>query len=761
MVAVGSNVTWTYLLTNPGSTPLTISSFKDDAGTPGNSADDFSPKFVSGDTNNNKKLDPGETWLYTSAGVVSYQAQGGLYVNTATATATGSTGTTVTASDLNYHFGTTPGIFVLKAINAVNPMMPTPAELSQAAPGVSLPVGTPVVWTYQVYDQGDSPVQVTSIRDDAGTPTNPNDDFTAAAVLQSGTLFNIGDSNQNGLLDPGEVFLFTSAGITGVSTADWYKTLQSVTVNTDTTGNGATPGFVRDPVGTPNSFSDNIFTGGQSKDTSGVSQWKWKMQMPQDKDDIEDSFGATLINASNGHNVLVAGLDRYAANGNATVGFWFFQSPISINPNGTFNGIHTDGDLLLVVDFSVGGSTPVPGLYRWTGNDTTGQLIKVNAPAGAAFAVVPTGPTTVPWTFIDKAGFTSPQTGEYLQAGVDLTAVFGQSVPHFVSFLSETRSSNSTNSTLSDFALGSVNNIGTSYTVKAGQYANTVNVTGKDQGTGILVSATDKNYHLGILGAVAAPALAPVPLIAGPSSPSVTQTLLAQDSAAPVVVQSLAIQSTQQSANPSSTALTGQMPIALVIDADAVQTLPVSRTTDLPWSGINSLVVALSSPAPLSPSDVTLKGSNGVDYSPVSISGSGSSYTIHLGSSITQADRLTLAIANSAIAPFVKDISVLPGDINDDGQVNSTDLLIVSSNFAKSGSLLDGDVNGDGQVDFADMVIVAQHYGSALPPTAPQADPETSAISRTRSASKFSTTRVKPVKISISKHKATPRKAVR
>jgi hypothetical protein len=186
-----------------------------------------------------------------------------------------------------------------------------------------------------------------------------------------------------------------------------------------------------------------------------------------------------MADATNGHRFLTAGLDRYAANGNATVGFWFFQSPVSVNANGTFSGVHTDGDLLLVVDFTVGGSNPVPGLYRWTGNDATGSLVPVTAPAGAAFATVPSTPTAVPWAFVDKQGFTTPQVGEFLQAGVDLTAVYGANVPRFVSFLTETRSSASTTSTLSDFALGSVNNVGTSYTVKAGQYGNTV-LAGRD-----------------------------------------------------------------------------------------------------------------------------------------------------------------------------------------------------------------------------------------------------------------------------------------
>src|SRR5262249_21747732 len=139
-------------------------SFTDDAGlTGGVSGTPFSPKFVSGDTNSNNKLDPGETWLYTSQNVVSYQVQGGLYGNTATATATGSTGKTVTASDVNWHFGTTPQIFVRKLTNGV---------YAPTAPGLQLSVGTPVTWTYQVTDQGDAPVKVTSIRDDNGTPNN-------------------------------------------------------------------------------------------------------------------------------------------------------------------------------------------------------------------------------------------------------------------------------------------------------------------------------------------------------------------------------------------------------------------------------------------------------------------------------------------------------------------------------------------------------------------------------------------------------------
>src|SRR5205814_7376152 len=100
---VGTNVVWTYLLTNSGTLSVTVNSLTDDAGTPGNPVDDFPPKYVSGDSNNNSLLDPNETWLYTSSGKVSYQVHAGLYGNLATATGTGSDGTPVTVADPNHH----------------------------------------------------------------------------------------------------------------------------------------------------------------------------------------------------------------------------------------------------------------------------------------------------------------------------------------------------------------------------------------------------------------------------------------------------------------------------------------------------------------------------------------------------------------------------------------------------------------------------------------------------------------------------------
>jgi hypothetical protein len=394
--------------------------------------------------------------------------------------------------------GNAPTIFVQKAINALDPLNPTATELAQIAPGRPLPVGTAVVWTYKVFNLGDGPIQVNVLRDDAGTPSNPANDFSPTPVLQAGFNYNLGDLDRDGLLDTNEAWLYTSKGSGSGTSPNWGRVYHDIVNATDSSGAGLTPGFVSDPVGTPNSFADAIFTGGGSKDTSGIGQWQWKMQQPQDKDDIAHAFGASYADPATGHQLAFGGLDRYAANGSSTVGFWFLQQSVAASTGGRFTGAHSDGDLLLVVDFSTGGSSPVVKVFRWTGTDASGTLTQLSVPAGSTFAVVNSGPVSVPWSFVDKAGQTSPQAGELIQVGVDLTALFGANVPRYATYVAETRSSNSTSSTLSDFALGSVITVQSRYTVKAGPYSNIVTAFAKDPVSGAAISATDANYHFGV-----------------------------------------------------------------------------------------------------------------------------------------------------------------------------------------------------------------------------------------------------------------------
>ncbi|HEU0022490.1 MAG TPA: hypothetical protein VFR55_12595, partial [Dehalococcoidia bacterium] len=101
---VGDGVTWTYFVTNPGTTPLHNVAVTDDNGTPGNPADDFSPLPVMGDDNGDHILDLDETWLYQKTGTV----KSGQYKNIGQVSGVDPHGNTVRDQDPSHHIGVFP-----------------------------------------------------------------------------------------------------------------------------------------------------------------------------------------------------------------------------------------------------------------------------------------------------------------------------------------------------------------------------------------------------------------------------------------------------------------------------------------------------------------------------------------------------------------------------------------------------------------------------------------------------------------------------
>ncbi len=232
----------------------------------------------------------------------------------------------------------------------------------------------------------------------------------------------------------------------------------------------ATTGIVTDVT---NSTSDNIFTGGGSKDINDIPSWLFKSGKPQGKDDIAHAFAAayTLPNGPHaGHTVLYFGLDRFDNSGDATAGFWFMQdSTIGLGGaaggGGThFTGKHMDGDLLVVSDFSTGGAISTITLFKWVASLGTIQKVtsipgaqvgECNLTTGSNDLCAIVNPVPVPtggWGFLNKRGATVFDSGEFLEGGLDLTVVFGSSIPCFTVFMAETRSSTTPDATLSDFS---------------------------------------------------------------------------------------------------------------------------------------------------------------------------------------------------------------------------------------------------------------------------------------------------------------------
>ncbi len=244
--------------------------------------------------------------------------------------------------------------------------------------------------------------------------------------------------------------------------------------------------FVTDPLG-GRADPDEVFTIGGSKDDldiaaggvpgANIGPWHHTIGNVPDKDNIEHAFAAAYScddytggggfgDADSDPDLcLYFGLDRFARNGDAQVGFWFFQSEHALNPDGTFSNAHDAGDVLLLSDFTNGGVVSTIRVFQWvgTGGDTNDTLDNVfngvacsltTAPdvacAQANIASIPS-----PWPYDAKSGPDNifPQ-GSFFEGGVNLTAL-GLDIGCGAGFLAETRSSQSVDAQLKDFAMGS------------------------------------------------------------------------------------------------------------------------------------------------------------------------------------------------------------------------------------------------------------------------------------------------------------------
>jgi len=251
--------------------------------------------------------------------------------------------------------------------------------------------------------------------------------------------------------------------------------------------------------------NSSIFSGGGSKDPSDISQWAYKNDaggLP-DKDNLEHAFAArynpTVSDGSCGKaadnttdltscDVIYFGSDRFDNSGDAQQGFWFLQNQIDTGATKSGGGFgftctstscssgafHKNGDLLIVSDFSNGGTTSTITVYKWdtsctkttgTCGDTNLRRLATsnNALCGGQahdpFCGITNFTTTdLPWDFTDKSGTPSngALTGELFEAGINLSSPqINLGGECFATVVSETRSSTSTTAVLKDFVLGS------------------------------------------------------------------------------------------------------------------------------------------------------------------------------------------------------------------------------------------------------------------------------------------------------------------
>ncbi len=228
---------------------------------------------------------------------------------------------------------------------------------------------------------------------------------------------------------------------------------------------------------TPDGVSESIFTGGR-KDIQDIDQWGWKDGSVPDKSNLTNAYAASY---ENGDLIVYFGADRFANAGDTFMGFWFFKDEVTLNPDGSFEGLHTLGDILVLVNFPQGANAvPLIQVVSWDpacikeGNPAgcAAKNLRLEAGASGAGAICngvgpgddfcaitntengPNDPTPSPWPYTPKSGPANIFPFEsFFEGGINLSEVFPQADACFSSFMAETRSSSSFTASLKDFVL--------------------------------------------------------------------------------------------------------------------------------------------------------------------------------------------------------------------------------------------------------------------------------------------------------------------
>lgn len=470
VVLVGSNVTFTYTLTNTGNVPLEGVVVTDDNGTAGNTADNFSPTFTGGDLNSDGRLDLNETWTYTA----TRPAATGQYVNIAAVSAQDAARTQVTDTDPSHHFGVASGVHIEKSTNGQD---------ADTTTGPLIAVGGAVTWEYVVTNTGNTQLDSVVVTDDRGVSIS----------------FIGGDTDADNRLDIAETWTYRA---TGTAVAGQYSNVGTV-VGNPVNENGADIPDVPNVTDTDPSNYFGVLTGIHvEKATNGQ--------------DADTGTGPQLPVGSTATFTYVV-----TNTGNVQLGSVVVTDDRGVVP--TFVGGDTDSDGRLDVSESWS--------YQGTTTVTTGQYTNiataVGNPVDASGVDIPQLPNVTDTDPSNHFGVSSGINLQKLTNGQDANTptgptLFAGSLATFTFIVTNSGNTTLTNVVLTDdngtpgnssddfmptFVSGDTNGNGqlestevwnytASRTVTVGQFVNTATVTARDPQSQVLTD-TDPSHHLG------------------------------------------------------------------------------------------------------------------------------------------------------------------------------------------------------------------------------------------------------------------------
>ncbi len=223
-INVGDTITYTATIVNTGNVTLTNLTFEDinDSGTPGNMADDITISGLTGitgliDADTDMQTDDlavGATATATYTYIIQAGQEGDTITNVATVDSD-QTGEQTDDATVTVVTTATPSIDLEKLVS-INGGPNFDAD--DFATDTSYPVaqrGDTATYTITVENDGGTPIDITNattssgytVMDDNKSPSDTSDDFYPDSVTDvSG--FNIGDTNDDDILDPGETWTF-------------------------------------------------------------------------------------------------------------------------------------------------------------------------------------------------------------------------------------------------------------------------------------------------------------------------------------------------------------------------------------------------------------------------------------------------------------------------------------------------------------------------------------------------------------------------
>src|SRR5215510_2041411 len=189
-------------------------------------------------------------------------------------------------------------------------------------------------------------------------------------------------TNANALSDVGNAGIFELDGniVKGSSTTlptDWGALFSSSGATQTLPTGGLDAHWVNDG---PHQVVDQTTFPTGSKDVLDIANAGWQCTPSNNltpKDDILHAYSFATVPGAGpraGHLLVYGAFERYANNGAGDLGYWLLQDGnvgcSSTKGAVSFSGAHMTGDILLVGEFSVGGSVTTLNAFEWVGGNS-------------------------------------------------------------------------------------------------------------------------------------------------------------------------------------------------------------------------------------------------------------------------------------------------------------------------------------------------------------------------------------------------------